>query len=311
MTETSPLYIPTLCKPMSATKRIPQIRLLEQGYPGSGKTWAALTFPNPVVVNLDRGLGAHIGREDVIEVPLYDPQFVRQWSKSLSYTTNDLKDMIVKWLDDEAVKLTEEQTLVFDGCTGMQNAYHNWFNVNKSSFLTRNGEFDGFAEWRVKRQFFGEVMEKFKTLKCHVVFIVHETDQKDKTSPGLPASYSGKIRPLLSGSFSDELGSHFTDVFRCQTTEVPTDFAPLKDADLMRNWGMTKQQFKAYCDSSTNGSIYYFQTVSDSVFDAKSSSVMNVPRYIPAHFDSFKKYRRQMISATKQETLSTVTAQQP
>jgi hypothetical protein len=279
-----------------------------QGYPGSGKTTAALTFPNPVVVNLDRGLGAHIGRKDVIEVPLYDVQFVRQWSKRLSYTPVDLKDIIVEWMDKEAVQLTRDQTLVFDACTGMQNAYHIWYNVNKSAFITKNGEYDGFAEWKVKRQFFGEVMEKFKSLKCDIVFIVHESDQKDKSSVTGP-TYSGKIRPLLSGSFGDELGSHFTDVFRCQTTEVPNDFGPLKEADLVKNWGMTKQQFKEYCDSSTNGSLYYFQTVSDSVFDAKSSSVMNIPRFVPASYKSFEKYRRQIISVEKRETLSNVTAQ--
>ena len=58
-------YIPKGAVSLNTITVKPQIRLGLQGYSGTGKTWAALTFPNPIVLNLDRGLGAHTGRSDV------------------------------------------------------------------------------------------------------------------------------------------------------------------------------------------------------------------------------------------------------
>ena len=73
---TEEIYKPSGSINLSESQTKPQIRLGIQGPPGSGKTWAALTFPNPVIINLDRGLGAHAGRSDVIDVPFYSGSFV-------------------------------------------------------------------------------------------------------------------------------------------------------------------------------------------------------------------------------------------
>jgi len=283
------MYTPTNCKSLAETTNIPQIRLLVQGYPGTGKTWAALTFPNPVVLNLDRGLGAHTGRKDVIEVPFYDDAFVRSWSKDMSYKSSGLKDALIKWLEQEATKLTAEQTLVIDGNTGIQNAYHKWFQVNQARFLTKTGQVNDFAEWTVKKQYYGEIMEIFKTLKCHVVYICHEVDLKDKNGITGP-TYSGKIRPLLTGAFGDELASHFTDCFRAHSASVPVD-APKSDV-VAKDWNMSVSDYTKWLSSFRQGTMYYWQTMSDNVFDAKASSLVNFPRYIPADFRSFETYRR-------------------
>ena len=284
-------YIPTGCKSLAETTQVPQVRLLIQGFPGTGKTWGGLTFPNPVVCNLDRGLGAHFGRADVIEVPLYDAKFVRESMKKPSYNPADLKDILLKWLETEAIKLTDTQTLVVDGNTGIQNAYHKWYENNKALFFTQSGQENSFKEWTVKKTYYGEVMEIFKTLKCHVVFICHEVDQKDKNGPQGP-SYSGKIRPLLTGAFGDELGSHFTDVFRAHATDRPSDFSTLKADDIKKNWNMTIPEYQKWCMSFPRNTVYYWQTESDNIFDAKASSLVGHPRYVPATFESFSKYRR-------------------
>lgn len=280
------MYTPTKCKPLSESTHIPQIRLLLQGFFGTGKTKGALTFPNPVVLNLDRGLGGHQDRTDVIEVPFYDDNWVRDWSGDLAYNNVQLKDKLIKWTEQEAVKLTEEQTLVFDGNTGLQNAYHKWFSKNQSKFMTSAGQVDGFAEWKIKRQYYGELMELFKTLKCHVVFICHEVDQKDKVPVGMPVSYSGKIRPLLTGGFGDELGSHFTDVFRAHASSRPTDFKSLKPDDVRRDWGMTVAQYEQFCLSFPRNTIYYWQTDSDNIFDGKCSTLREYPKYLPPVYSS-------------------------
>lgn len=285
------MYKPTGCKALNEIQSEQQIRLGLQGYPGVGKTWAALTFPNPVVVNLDRGLGAHQGRSDVIEVPLYDASFCRTIDPQ--FNPAKLKDVIIKWLETEARKLSPEQTLVFDGNTGLQNAYHKWFEANRMLFLTSGGQVNEFKEWTVKKTYYGEVMELFKTLACHVVFICHEVDQKDKNGPQGP-QYSGKVRPLLTGAFGDEIGSHFTDWFRAHAVDKPPVWDMVKEEDVKKQWGISKSEYKAWCDAFPRNTIYYWQTESDSIFDAKASSLVGFPRYIPAEYKSFAKYRRKI-----------------
>lgn len=280
------LYKPPGCISLDTLKDKPQIRLGIQGYGGVGKTWAALTFPNPVVLNLDRGLGAHIGRSDVIEVPFYRSEFCG--------TANQLKDKLLLWLEKEANKLTPEQTLVFDGCTSLQNAFHRWFSDNQMSFLTKAGKVDDFAEWAVKKKYFAEIMELFKTLKCNVVFISHEAERADKaTSPGAAPTYSGKIRPLLSGSFGDELVNHFTDWLRQLAADKP-DVNNTKP-ETLQAFGLTQKEFKEMCDSFPRNTIYYWQTEGDSVFDAKCSSLVNFPRFLKADYSSFLRWGRKQI----------------
>ena len=278
------IYTPPNCRTLEvATKQ--QIRLGIQGFPGTGKTWAALTFPNPIVLNLDRGLGAHQGRKDVIEIPFYLPSF--------SGHKTELKDKLVSWMDTEGKKLTINQTLVIDGCTTIQNSYHTWFAANQHLFLTKAGKVDDFAEWQVKKKYFGELHEAFKSLACDVIFIAHESERPDKpTTVGQPGTYSGKIRPLLTGAFGDEIVSHYTDWFRQHASDKPTDYSTITPAAL-NSWGMRSiDEFKAMCATFPRNTIYYWQTDSDDKFDGKCSSLINFPHFIPANYGSFQKYQR-------------------
>lgn len=287
----SDIYKPSNSRQLSDANAEQQIRLGIQGYPGTGKTWSALSFPNPVVINLDRGLGAHVGRQDVIEIPMYDTTFCKTLDNQ--YNPSRLKDVLVKWLDVEGRQLTANQTLVIDGNTGVQNAYHKWFQVNQMLFLTKSGTVNDFAEWTVKRTYFGEIMEALKTLRCNVVYLCHEVDQKDKNGVQGP-SYSGKVRPLLTGSFGDELASHFTDWFRQHAQDKPVFNDTLREEDVRSKWGMSKLEYKAWVDKFPRNTIYYWQTESDNIFDAKASSLVNFPRFIPADFTSFAKFRRKV-----------------
>lgn len=264
-----------------------QIRLGIQGYPKTGKTHSALTFPNPVVIDIDRGMGSHVGRSDVIQIPFFEVEFCRKIDPQ--YHPSKLKDVLVKWLDTEGRKLTSSQTLVLDGNTGLQNAYHRWYETNKQLFLTKSGAVNEFAEWTVKRTYFGEIMELLKTLNCNIVYICHEVDQKDKNSPQGP-SYSGKVRPLLTGSFGDELGSHFTDWFRQHATDKP-NYNTWTDADTVK-WGMNKVEHEKWTKTFPRNTMYYWQTESDSIFDGASSSLKGHPRFVPADYSTFTKYRK-------------------
>lgn len=279
------IYTPPGCNTLATTTSKQQIRLGLQGFPGTGKTWASLTFPNPIVLNLDRGLGAHIGRDDVIEIPFYQPSFCG--------SKTELKDKLIQWIDKEGKKLSSEQTLVVDGCTSIQNAYHIWFAANQHNFLTKGGKVDDFAEWQVKKKYFGELHEALKYLACDVIFIAHESERADKpTTVGQPGVYSGKIRPLLTGAFGDELVGHYTDWFRQHASDKPTDYNVIKPESLAL-WGMRDtKEFKAMCDTFPRNTIYYWQTEGDVLFDGKCSSLINFPHFMPANFTEFCKYQR-------------------
>lgn len=259
-----------------------QIRLGIQGCFNSGKTWSMLTFPNPIVANLDRGLKAHTGRADVVEMKMYD--------RTVSGGPEKLKDYITRWLDNEAPKLTEEQTLCLDSCTALEISYHIWFKANEHNFLTSQGKVNDFAEWNVKDKFFSEVFNQFKTLRCDVIMTCHEADQPDKAQPGQPAAYSGKIRPLMTGKIKDTMGKDFTDWFRQLCSEKPVD--DKLTPEMLSNWKMTKAEFKEMLSTFPGTAFYYWQTTSDNIFDAKCGSLINPPKYLPANFGAMQKYMR-------------------
>lgn len=278
------MYKPANCETLEHAKEA-QLRVGLQGFFGTGKTYAALTFPNPVVVNLDRGLGIHVGRKDVIEVKIYDKDFCKKVNPNFGPSNPKInqKDVLEQWLKTEATKLEEDQTLVIDGITGIQNAYHNWYAYNP--VYSKSGKENEFGEWNIKLVYFGFIFDLLKTLRCHVVVICHETEKKEK------GEYTGKVRPLLRGQFGDELGSHFTDFFRCFSASKPKDKASIKE-EALKLWKMTRDEFWDMCSTFTGESIYYWQTESDDAFDGKASSLVNAPKFIPATYKSFLKWRK-------------------
>lgn len=289
MTTPAELYIPPGCKTLDKVD-MPQIRLGIQGFPGTGKTWGALTFPNPIVANFDRGVGAHFGRTDVIEIPFHDERFCKEVYSAYTGVAT-LKETMIKWLETEGKKLAPNQTLVWDGGTATQFAYHKWYEANKYSFLTKQNKIDEFAEWNQKLNFFGEICQTFKVVRCHVIYITHEAERPDKpATTGQPGEYTGKIRPLLSGAFRDQLPSHFTDFFRQHSqNKKPVD--EVKE-EALALWKMSKDEFKQMNASFPDNTLYYWQTEGDDTFDAKRGSLVNAPRYLPANFTAFSKWMR-------------------
>jgi hypothetical protein len=282
------LYKPIDSLTLAETTVDPQIRLGIQSPPGLGKTWAALTFPNPVVLNYNRGLGAHIGRSDVIEVPFYDRKFVDKiHPPDGQQTPPNKKDALLVWLHKEGSKLTSEQTLVLDSSTEIETAYHTQYKLNP--VITKKGKEDDFAEWRLKIEYFGQVTDLLKSLKCHVVYITHETVERDKEG-----ELTGGARPLLTGQSGDSLAGSFTDWFRQRAIKKPTKE---EEALYTTKWGWNRE----WNDSTPkeHGSIYLWQTSSDSFFKCKSSSLLNPPMFVLANYNTFLKYRRKIEQPTK------------
>jgi len=202
------MYIPPESTNLKTTA-FPQLRIALQGASNTGKTWAALTFPSPVVANFDNGLTAFAG-QDIIELPFYNPV----WLKEKFPTTPNGKDAFLVWMTKEAWKITPEQTLVIDSWTTLQNA----FDVNTPEVYSSKGVLDPYAFWAMKIEYAREICELFKGLTCHVVVTFHEQATRDPKTGALLE----KIRPLMQGQFVNQLGIYFTDFFR-QGVRVSAD----------------------------------------------------------------------------------------
>jgi len=257
-----------------------QIRLGVQGYGGVGKTYSALTFPNIIVADLDRGLGAHAGRKDVIQVPFFD----EQWCKKFNPNHRFIKDTFLLWMEKEGKKLEEDQTLLIDNITQLDEAYHKWYANNP--VYTKQGKEDEFAEYRLKLDFFGDVTQRLISLRCNVIALSHEFEKVDKLNES-----TGKIRPLMSGQFANKLSSKFTDWFRQHASSKPK--LEKVDDKVLKNWGMKNiQEFQAMLDTFPRDTIYYWQLDSDDIFDGKCSSLVNYPKYLPANYENFKRFMK-------------------
>lgn len=291
------LYIPTYAIPLNTQTKKQQIRLGLQGFPKVGKTFAALTFPNPVVLDFDRGLGAHQGRADVIAIPFYDDAFVDGLVPRIApfYMPHgktvkkirpaNRKDALVKWLYEEAPKFSADQTLIIDGNTTIQAAYHAEYWTAPE--LDQQSKIKPYVEFRQKIDYFTEVFMCLKALKCNVVYIAHESDARDDKG-----NLNGKIRPLMSGAIKDEIMSHFTDWFRCYAYGKPTGQVEVDKAT--KFFGVDKKTMDEWSTFSNNETMYLWQTTSDADVDCGTSSLDKPPKWIPAHFSMFEKYRRKI-----------------
>lgn len=254
-----------------------QIRLLLQGYYGQGKTYSALTAPNPCVVNLDNNLGAHVGRADVINVPFFDKKFVTKYNQS-----GLIHQAITRWLSEQGSQLTEEQTLVQDGLTNLNNAYDREVGIPMS---TRTGKPDLMMWWGEKLDWQKEFFESLKTLKCDVIVCAHEQPEREDAG-GL----SGKILPLVQGSFKDQIGTHFSDIFR-QHAMNKFNLASLPAPDkekLLYNFGFkTDAEMQKFQDSFPGNVMYIWQTQPDGLSACKTHLV-GAPKFVRANWSIFK-----------------------
>lgn len=283
----SQLYIPSNAHYLNQESDN-EFRIGLQGYPFVGKTTSALTFPNPIPLSFDKKLSAHSNRTDMPIIPFYDGGFVDSIVRrdGTSAPPNQ-KDALIKWLMTEGTKLTSQQTLISDGLTGMETAFHVWFKQNEDAFRTKKGDLDGFAEWNEKKKFFDELWNCFKSLKCGVILITHEQDARNKDG-----SYNGKIRPLLTGQSADKMGMNFTDWFRCLAWPKPETKEQLEA--FSGKVGISIELAKEWCSEidPIYKTIHLWQTQSDDTADCGTTSLFKCPKFIPADYKHFCTYKR-------------------
>jgi len=287
------MYTPPNCKSLDQLTDELQIRLLLQAAPFSGKTYAAMTFPNPCVLDFDQKLGAHAGRKDIIQVPFYDGKFCDSIVKrdALLGPPNK-KDALLKWLTVEAPRLHRDQTLVIDGLSAVDAGYHNWFNQNKDQLATsKKGEYNKFVEWDLKGRYFKEILDLIKSVNSHVVMICHEQVERNKDG-----DLTGGVKPLIAGAMADALAGAFTDCFRVLPKEKPKTPERL---DAFRTFfKVDKETEDEWFASGTNDTFWLFQTQADDLVKAGTGTIKNCPKYILADYKSFAKYRNKQQTPT-------------
>ena len=292
-TTTTPPPISNLYKPKGSIylseSEDNQVRLGIQGAPFSGKTTAALTFPNPVILTYDRKVSAHLHRDDVPLVPFYNPAFIDTIVKRAgTQAPPEKKDALIKWLETEGLKLVHEQTLLVDGCTGIEDSFHTWFTYNEPELATsKKGEYNKFVQWDLKKRYFTEVWNAFKAIQCDIVFICHEQDDRNRDG-----SYNGKIKPLLTGQAADKMGANFTDWVRQVVISKPQ--SPEEIEKVCTKYNTNKAVVTEWCKATPAdyNSIHLWETQGGDIFDGGVSSLLNAPRYILATYETFAKYKK-------------------
>jgi len=266
------LYTPRGAVAMDKYPSTPR-RLCLIGLPGVGKTFAALTFPNPIVADLDNKLlGYRQSNPDskFLAMPFWNMEFCSVFCKCTNagygkpnnpkYPPN-ARDALKYWLLEEGPKLSKDTTFILDSWTSLQTAFDIQTNLpHEITFSPTTGKEDGFAFWKKKKQYSKEIIESIKSLSCNVVVICHETYERNDNGNIIG------VKALMDGSYADELPSAFTDVYR-QKILTKDDALLLK----------LKQ----------DGNVgYYWQTCKDSKFQIACKSIPNLPDYVPANYAS-------------------------
>ena len=286
------IYKPQGCSTLAEQEYSNAIRLGIQSPPGLGKTWSALTFPNPTVADFNKGLGAHIGRSDVIPVPFWDGAFCDKIHKRNGLATPpNQKDAFTDWLLKEGPKLKPYQTFVVDCNTEVEAAFHVQYATDGGPPVSeKTGKFDFYDEFKKKLAWYGYLTQLIKALPCMVVYITHETTEWDKQGEA-----TGGAKPLLSGQAGDKIVGDFTDWFRQWAVAKPK--SDIAKAKFKETYSLSDADFNEWMTStpSIHETIYLWQTQSDINFKLKTSSLVNAPKFILANYSSFLKYKRKII----------------
>lgn len=242
-----------------------------QGPSGSGKTISSLTFPNPVIALFEKPDLAEMSKIPMLAgvKPVLLPFYDTAWLDTHKYKkfhpgtdgyspTHDPAGAYLQFLEGEAKKLTNEQTLITDNWTRLQEKFDkiNWSYKTYS----KKGEEDFFEPWDRKITYSENVSNALISLNCNIVVLFHETPERDKTTGQL---FTDKIQPLQQGKFIAKMKSYYPNFFR-QHCRMKKDTATGKE---------------------TGEREFVWQVQGNSSFDAKCSKV-GLPMFVPAEYKS-------------------------
>lgn len=217
---------------MSNTKDIivdDKIKAIVFGKFKTGKTWGALTFPRPNVIDFDHGIKTLINPEFVKKYGLKHVEFFQPLrnldSKGIPKDYNAF-DAACKYFDDWMVPSKRDQfdTWVLDSCTTLIDA-----SQDKAVILLGDPAFKGagsktyeeakrtgllvpkLQDYGSERSMTEQFVRMLKDSGKHVVIICHERELT--TDSG---SLKG-IVPLLTGKSQEDIPIMFDEVYRLES----------------------------------------------------------------------------------------------
>jgi len=272
------MYIPPAATPANALKSTP-LRLGLQGVAGVGKTWSALTFPNPVYCDIDNKLKGYLEQNPSSSFPVlqfWNRDFIVNTCKCSNSEGKDnpkhppnMRDAFKYWLTEEGSKLTTDQTLIIDSWTSLQTGFDLQSRLqHEVVYSKKTGEVDTFAFWGKKKSYSTEITDLIKRLSCNVILLCHEQYERDDDNKIIG------IKVLMDGSFSYELPTQYTDWYRQRF------FAEFKDAVAVYP-KLTKEAYEL-----SKG--YMWQTEKDKYFQNACKSRKGIEFLVPATYESLK-----------------------
>ncbi len=245
------------------------IKALLIGAPGSGKSTAAATFPNPVILDFDNNTPPEVkAMPGVRHLPLYDKAYRKEivdGIKSLGPAAKrqyvDYAPMLTIYLlcNQLANELTEKDTLIFDSVSRYASMAAKMIDVQEEKAIEKNS----YHRWAVFAETMETAFDCVSVLPCNQVAIMHEEELRDPESNRILA-----VRWLVDGKkFAHKVPQYFGNIFRC-----------------IRKAPETGKQFDANEKAKVE---YYWQVQPDSKFPARTT-IKTDKRYVTPSYESFK-----------------------
>ncbi len=212
------------------------IQILAYGKPKVGKTWGALTFPRPNVIDFDGGIDTARNPEFVAKYGLKSIEYFQPRERGLNAkgvpTSHNAFDDACRYFDEwmRPGKRDKFDTWIVDSGTSAANAA-----MNKAIILLGSKGFSAASKTHEqaiqhgliapKQQDFGSersMVEQFvrmiKETGKHFVFICHEKEKLDETGKNVI-----EIAPLLTGKGVAAVCAMFHEIYRVKAIgSVPT-----------------------------------------------------------------------------------------
>lgn len=149
-----------IVKPENMSFGDKKFSMIIYGSPGVGKTTLALSAPNPILLDFDRGVSR-----------------VRAAHRRDTSICNNYKEVLA---DINSPEMRNYDTVIIDTGGSFVTFLKDWAKNDKKC-VTKSGEFDGRRGFGLVKSEFASFTEDIKTrLHMNIIYIFHSNEEKDK-----------------------------------------------------------------------------------------------------------------------------------
>lgn len=176
------------------------------GHPYAGKTHAALTWPNPIVLDFDR----KVTKAGVPTIPFHDDRFVTQviGPQPLPTQPPNRRDALTMWLLTNLASLPEDSTIILDGLSSVEIAFHSQTETVEGIKAAEGGG----RLFGKKLDYFSGLLALLSRHRGRVVITCHLTPIFTRDIKTGVDVATGKCKPMLTGSAAERLAGFSTSM---------------------------------------------------------------------------------------------------